>query len=94
MVSERLQSRLRAFSEEEYHCEERTYLERIKNSFMSENKNVSLGDSSKLAGRSNYYVWSLKMKEVLQREGWWTVTENQQTPDAFHANIGGRQLTK
>jgi hypothetical protein len=62
---------------------------------MPENSsNISIGESNKLAGTSNYYVWSLKMRAILRRKNQWDVTERKIEPAAFPTNIGGSNVTK
>lgn len=57
-------------------------------------KNVSIGDTNKLTGVNNYYVWSLKMCAILRRENWWNLTETAFNPEAFPANLGIRMFTE
>jgi hypothetical protein len=44
---------------------------------------LEVGEANKLTGTSNYYVWSLKMRAILRREGMWDITENAFNPDAY-----------
>lgn len=59
---------------------------------MGDNRNVSVGDSNKLTGLDNYYVWSLKMWVILRQENWWQITETRFQPKVFPVNVGGRQV--
>ena len=61
---------------------------------MAENLNISFRENDKLKGSSNYYVWALKMRAVLQGEGQWTITETEQRPQTFPVTIDGEQLTE
>lgn len=36
---------------------------------------LEVGETNKLLGFSNYYVWSLKMRALLQKEVLWRITE-------------------
>jgi hypothetical protein len=51
--------------------------------------NVQVGEANKLSRQSNFYVWSLKMKPILQREGLWDITETHVTPTTFPTIIAG-----
>jgi hypothetical protein len=50
---------------------------------------LEVGETNKLIGTSNYYVWSLKMKAILCREGSWDITENAFNPEAYSVVIDG-----
>jgi hypothetical protein len=56
--------------------------------------NISIGESNKLAGMANYYVWSLKMLAILRRENLWDVTSEKALLAAFPAVIGGTSVTE
>ena len=59
---------------------------------MADNRNVSIGESNKLEGSKNCYMWSLKMQAILRRENWWEIIQNELIPEAFPTNIGGRSI--
>ena len=61
---------------------------------MTENSSISIKEGDKLKGMSNYYVWALKMRAILRVENQWSVTEAEQAPTVFPANIDGETLTK
>jgi hypothetical protein len=62
---------------------------------MSEDKgSLEIGDSNKLEGLANYYIWSLKMCTVLRGENIWDFTERKITPASYPVTIGGKQKTK
>ena len=56
---------------------------------MAEVRNISVGDTNKLDGTSNYHVWGLRMRAIFRREKWWVITENKIEPLVFPAMIGG-----
>ena len=61
---------------------------------MTENSSISIREGDKLKGMSNYYVWALKMRAILRAENQWSVTEAEQAPTVFPANIDGETLTE
>ena len=62
---------------------------------MGENHgSMSVGESSKLVGVSNYYTWQLKVRAILRRENVWELTENHVTPAIFPAVVLGTQYTE
>ena len=55
---------------------------------------MSVGESSKLVGASNYYTWQLKMRAILRRENVWELNENHVTPAIFLAIVLGTQYSE
>jgi hypothetical protein len=51
------------------------------------------GEANKLAGLSNYYVWSLKVRALLRAEGLWELTDIQFSPASFPADYAGENVT-
>ena len=56
---------------------------------MTELRSISVGETNKLDGASNYHVWGLRMRAIFRREKWWVITENKIEPLVFPATIGG-----
>jgi hypothetical protein len=55
---------------------------------------LEVGEANKLTGTPNYYVWSLKMRAILCREGIWDITENAFNLDAYPVVIDGVPRTE
>jgi hypothetical protein len=55
---------------------------------------LEVGEANKLIGTSNYYVWSLKMRAKLRREGLWDITEKSFNPEAYPVVIDGIPRTE
>jgi len=59
---------------------------------MAESSSMVFQEGDKLKGLSNYYVWALKLRAVLQVEGLWAITENEQSPATYPVMIEGEAL--
>jgi hypothetical protein len=57
--------------------------EKPRNEMADHGSKLEVGKANKLTGTSNYYVWSLKMRAILRREGMWDITENAFNLDAY-----------
>lgn len=61
---------------------------------MGDSQNIrDFGEANKLAGLTNYYVWSLKVLALLRAEGLWELTETQFSLASFLADYAGENVT-
>ena len=56
---------------------------------MTELRSISVGETNKLDGASNYHVWGLRMKTIFPREKWSVITKNKIEPLVFPATTCG-----
>ena len=61
---------------------------------MVEFTNAAFREGDKLKGASNYYVWALKMRAVLQAEVQWSIIEGKQRPATYPTMIDGETMTE
>ena len=61
---------------------------------MVDKRNVSIGESNKLEGASNYLAWRIKMTTLFRRERLWDITAQEVNPVVFPAAVGREQLTE
>nr|PNR54317.1 hypothetical protein PHYPA_007994 [Physcomitrium patens] len=58
---------------------------------MAERRDLSVGESNKLEGLSNYHVWRLKIRAIFQSENSWEVVESAISPTIFLAVLPSRR---
>ena len=56
--------------------------------------NISIRETDKLKGLSNYYVWALKLRAILRGESLWAMTEEESRPEQYPVTIDGEQYTQ
>ena len=59
-----------------------------------QNSNISIRETNKLKGLSNYYVWGLKLREILRGESLWAITEEEITLDLYPVTVDREQYTQ
>jgi hypothetical protein len=79
---------------EHYSLLEKKKRERPRDKMADHGSKLEVGKANKLTGTSNYYVWSLKMRAILLREGMWDITKNAFNPDAYPMVIDGVPRTE
>jgi hypothetical protein len=55
---------------------------------------MPVGETNKLVGSSNYYIWQFKMKVILKRDSMCHFTKTHIQPDYFLTTILGTQYTR
>jgi hypothetical protein len=55
---------------------------------------MSVGETNKLVGSSNYHIWQFKMKVILRRENVWDFVQTHIQPDSPLIIVLGSQYTR
>jgi len=55
---------------------------------------MSVGEANKLVGINNYYIWQLRMKNILRKKNVWDLIENHVQPAKFPTTMLGTKYTK